>query len=300
MTRIAPVVVPLVVLLSCCATPPPPLGRNPEFFPYENSRQHTAGGRLIHYRTWGAASSSRGAILLVHGLGGSTYSYREIAPRLADQGYFVVAVDVPGFGYSTRDRRTSFESDTLIDDLWHLLDRTGRRTDWSLVGHSMGARTVTAMADRYGDRTARLVLIDPAFDIGGPFAFLVRIPPGRWILRWRLESRILTYDGVRELLAAAYGRSPTDAEVRSHLEPLLIDGTVPALAALARNTGRFRLRPKSHPTLTIWGAADPYVDVSPLADAENVVIEGAAHCPMETHPEAALSALIRFLEANDN
>lgn len=300
MTRIAPAVLPLVLLFSCCTTPPPPFGRNPQFFPFENSRLYAAGDRLIHYRTWGSVSSARGSVLLVHGLGGSTYSYREIAPRLADLGYYVVAADVPGFGYSTRDRSTSFQSQELVEGLWRLLESTGRPAGWTLIGHSLGARTVTAMADRRRERTTRLVLISPAFELGGPFAFLARVPPGRWILRWRLEARILTYEGVEELVTAAYGRAPTDAEVRNHLEPLLLEGTLDALAFLARNTGRFRLRPEYHPTLVVWGGEDPYVEASPLADSENVIIEETAHCPMETHPNETLSALEQFLEVDDS
>lgn len=303
--------IPFVLILYACATPPPPLGESREFFPFENSRLHQVDGYLLHYRVWTAASRSKGAAFLVHGLGGSTYSYRELAPALAASGYDVVAVDIPGFGYSSRGRIASFESERIVGMLWDLADHVGIGMDggYSLIGHSMGSRTVIAMATQRPNHVDSLVLVNPAFDLGGPLRFVVRVPPGNWILMRYLERTVLTYDGIKQYLETAYGRRATDEEIRNHLEPLLIDGTVRSLGALVRTSGRFRYKdrmaagPPAKKVLLLWGTDDPHI---PVSEADAVLselpgsrlrtIDGAHHCPVETHPNQSLEVILRFLD----
>ncbi len=55
------------------------------------------GGQLVHVEMAGAGPP----LVLVHGFGGSTYSWRRVMPRLAES-FRVVAVDLSGFGYTQR------------------------------------------------------------------------------------------------------------------------------------------------------------------------------------------------------
>ncbi|MBS3987719.1 MAG: hypothetical protein KGZ38_07145, partial [Erysipelothrix sp.] len=73
--------------------------------PFENSLTlNSSQGVMIHTRVYENTQPLIGQIMLVHGLGGSTFSYEENAPFLADLGYFVVTVDLPAFGFSSRER----------------------------------------------------------------------------------------------------------------------------------------------------------------------------------------------------
>ena len=63
-----------------------------------------------------------------------------------------------------------------------------------------------------------------------------------------------------------------------------------------------KLTAYSGPTLAIWGAEDSWVPVSEmdriatyLPQLERFVIEGAGHCPNETHVEGFNERMIDFL-----
>lgn len=61
-------------------------------------------GMLIHYECAGEGIP----IVLIHGFGGSTYSWRFNLEPLAKAGYRVCALDLPGFGYSERTTKPVF------------------------------------------------------------------------------------------------------------------------------------------------------------------------------------------------
>jgi hypothetical protein len=55
---------------------------------FDNSAFLMVDGVKLHYRIWQTSSDIRlGNILLIHGLGGSTFSWRLAASELADSGY---------------------------------------------------------------------------------------------------------------------------------------------------------------------------------------------------------------------
>jgi Predicted hydrolases or acyltransferases (alpha/beta hydrolase superfamily) len=72
--------------------------------PYRTVRQMVpaerfveVGGQAVHVEQWGRGD----ALVLLHGFGGSTYSWRLVGPELG-RGFRVVAVDLNGFGWTER------------------------------------------------------------------------------------------------------------------------------------------------------------------------------------------------------
>lgn len=63
----------------------------------EHSRFVTAGGLRWHVQRLGPAGAP--VVLLVHGTGAATHSWRGVAPRLAEH-FDVVAMDLPGHGFT--------------------------------------------------------------------------------------------------------------------------------------------------------------------------------------------------------
>lgn len=279
--------------------------------PFENSLQVEAGGVRVHAQAWPEASDARPgrcAFLLIHGFAGSTFSWRHLAPRLAERGHPVLAIDLPGFGYSER-RLWDLEDGEAI---WQILERTRPGSRWCLIGHSMGARIAAAVASRHPERVDAVVYLGggPLARGGAPgwrqrlFAGLVRLPP---VQRWAtvIADRTQFNPGrFAVLLESAYGRTPTAAEVDGYLAPMQVAGTVPAV--LARMTrARAAVDEASIarlPTLLLWGAVDTWV---PPRVAERtrermpgflrVEIAGAGHNPMETHPAETWRALEGWL-----
>ena len=138
----------LMILLSVFSqtllAKPVPLTENPLVF--NNSRYVSIDNVRLHVRDWPVNNRANGSILcpvlLVHGFAGSTFSFRELAPALAKAGHPVLAVDLPGYGYS---QRSAFNG-KAPDGLWQLLEQEKPGESWCLLGHSMGAKLVGQMA----------------------------------------------------------------------------------------------------------------------------------------------------------
>lgn len=62
-------------------------------------------------------------VLLVHGIGFSLYSMRNVYNSLVERGYRVIAVDLPGCGYSIADPRIRLTPEEIADTLHKLLEK---------------------------------------------------------------------------------------------------------------------------------------------------------------------------------
>lgn len=87
-------------------------------------RYATIAGRRLFYREAGSAGAS--AIVLLHGFPASSYMFRDLITRLADD-YHVIAPDHLGFGYSDMPLVTEFDYtfDNLAELTQGLLDDLG-------------------------------------------------------------------------------------------------------------------------------------------------------------------------------
>lgn len=292
----------LILLLLFIVTPylvPLPKAAVPAGKPFDNSRFEIFDGFSLHYRVW-TPKKIRGKILLVHGLAGSTFSFRYNFGPLVNAGYLVVAADLPGFGYSDRRRGFNHAQENRAKLLWQLLDRMDAQypnpLKWTLVGHSMGAGAVTAMALADKERPDLLVYVDGAvLPNGRERANLLGLPPlSRW---FEVVGRygLLSEKQIRGFLESAYGRPVSGEELSGYLEPLKLPGTESAFVDMINTTTQLeadRLRDTDIPAFGIWGAGDTWVPVDQayklkglIPGFELKIIQNAGHCPMETHPE---------------
>lgn len=282
---------------------------------FPESSELLLDGVRLHYRVWHPDGPPQGSVLLVHGLGGSTFSWRYTAPHLAAQGYTAVAVDLPGFGYSDRSRGLDHSQQNRSRLLWKLVDHldseraTTSEPAWHLVGHSMGGGTITAMAHSRPEYTRSLVYAAGSVFRQPPATagFLFRIPVISSLLAHLARFFLLTEGRIADTLESAYGRTPTQDEVAGYWEPLRLPGTETALLDITTSQGEpvdVLLSGIDTPALLIWGAEDSWVPLSEGEQLEKVlpqarleVIEGSGHCPMETHPETFNQLLTDFLAA---
>lgn len=63
--------------------------------PFSNSAFDQVNNVSFHYRVFEPMGTPKAKLLLLHGLGGSTFSFEEAAPKLSQQGILVLAVDLP-------------------------------------------------------------------------------------------------------------------------------------------------------------------------------------------------------------
>lgn len=284
---------------------------------FRESTYLNVDGVTLHFRQWTPpAAAIQGKVLLVHGLGGSTFSWRNNTDYLAENGYLVIAVDLPGFGYSDRNPAVDHSQKERSSLLWALLDHIDQELDqntgdrgWILVGHSMGGGTVSAMTMDKPARTRGLVLVDGAvFDRDANTAgTLVLYPPLQQWIKIFFDRRITDEDRFADYLASAYGREPSESEVDGYLAPLKIDGTADSIIELvktAKNEPIGNLKNSGVPIVAIWGEDDTWIPLAQakaiidmLPETELVIIKGAAHCPMETHDQVFNDQLLQFIRS---
>lgn len=286
-----------------CANPASNTDSQPVF---NNSRYVLVDDVRLHVRDWGDKNSTSCPVLLVHGFAGSTFSFRELAPALAKAGHRVMAIDLPGYGYSERNAFTG----TAADALWQLLEQEKPGQSWCLLGHSMGAKLVGQMAALKPGRVQAI-----AYSNGSPLVSSERRK--KWFsspgfvrsaaIRW-IEKHYLNEKKFIEILGTAYARPASREEAIGYLKPLLIPGTVTAaFSGYAKKWSDDTRASQINniPSLIVWGSKDTWVkpDVGQtlarnIPSAKFVMVSGAGHCPIETHFEKVLPLVIEKFSAN--
>ncbi len=113
--------------------------------PFADSRFFSRGDYRLHYRVVPAEGTCKGRVLMVHGFLCSTYAWRNFAPEMAARGYECVLVDLPDFGYSTRET-TDTQTIPREELLSSLMQSIAPTEEWILAGHSMGGGVCVNLA----------------------------------------------------------------------------------------------------------------------------------------------------------
>ena len=309
----------LILLVGPFLVPIPPLDDTvtPRELADEDSRFATVNGIEVHYKEQG---SGEDAIVLLHGFGASSFSWREVTTALSADGR-VVAFDRPSAGLTQRlmpnewnpadyAGGSPYSPEAQADLTVALLDELGIEHA-VLVGHSAGGSVAMLTALKYPERVEALVLVDPAiYTEGGPPAFLYPLlktpqmrrlgplvgralggPAGERILKlaWHDPSRIT--DEIRE----GY-RLPLRAE---NWDRALWELTV---ARRPLDLGE-RLDELTVPVLVVSGDDDRIVPTEEsrrlaeeITGADFALIKDAGHVPHEEQPAAFLEAIGTLLE----
>ncbi|APX14182.1 alpha/beta fold hydrolase BchO [Tateyamaria omphalii] len=84
-------------------------------------------------------------VLMLHGAGGSTHSYRDLIPTLAGS-FRVIALDLPGHGFTQLGARHRCGLDAMAQDVQRLCDQEGWAPD-AIIGHSAGGAVALRLAE---------------------------------------------------------------------------------------------------------------------------------------------------------
>lgn len=267
-----------------------------------------AGDTRIYYQK---AGSGDVPIVLVHGFGASSFSWRNNLNPLADAGFAVYAPDMRGFGLSDKGWDKSMAQDAQADRLKAFMDAEG--IDRAvLAGNSMGGGIVTNFALRYPNRVRGLVLVDPAIYGGmnsGLASILISLPG---IQRWgqHLVRFILANDdrNASTIKSAWFDGSLVTSDVLSgYRRALHTPNWDIGLLALLRDGMSNDLGPRLKnlhvPTLIVWGEHDTWISPenapklkTDIAGSKLVIIPNAGHVPHEEKPEEFNGLVIDFVK----
>ncbi len=98
-----------------------------------------AGGLTWHVQRMGDGP----VVLLIHGTGASTHSWRDLAPRLAEH-FTVIAPDLPGHAFTDRPTSRNLSLTNMARLVCKLVEALDVRPD-IVVGHSAGAAVALRM-----------------------------------------------------------------------------------------------------------------------------------------------------------
>jgi len=132
---------------------------------------------VIHPRDWYVEIEGQGPdLVLLHGLGASSFSWRHNRARLARH-FRVITPDLPGHGRSPAPLDADYRAEALVRGVVDFLDWQGLDTV-ALGGNSLGGGLSLVLAREHPARVSALVLLAPAAAMTRiPYAFLpLRLP----------------------------------------------------------------------------------------------------------------------------
>ena len=266
-------------------------------------------GINVHY----VQAGSGPVVLLVHGVGASLVTWRSNIAPLADAGFAVVALDLPGHGDSDKPKNIDYDPIAAVRFIAHFLDAL-EVNHASVVGNSGGGLIAASFALEYPERTDRLVLVAPgglAQDLS-LFLRLLSVPIvgeiiyNPWMHNTVGMSKQLFYspgsfpqDVLKELDRVQSMPGATRAALRS------IRSSIDYRGMMDRQLVVHRLDSLTAPLLTVWGENDQLIPVSHLQAVRNVVPHGlvrtfpeCGHWPQMEKAGEFNPLVIKFLEGS--
>jgi magnesium chelatase accessory protein len=272
-----------------------------------------AQSRALHVRPhlWHVQELGAGPlVMLLHGAGGATHSWRGLAPRLAGN-FRLVMPDLPGQGFTRLGDRSRCGLDAMAADLAALAADQGWRPA-ALIGHSAGGALALRLAE---------ILPDPPHAVAGINAALGSFDGLQGVLFPALARLLALNPLVPSLFARLAGG---EAQVRRLLEatgsrvdaegvrlygrlvgdPAHVDGTLAMMAQWQLEPLLSRLPGLDLPVLFLTGGADRAVPpavsraaAARMPQAEVVEIAGLGHLMHEEAAETVAGVLMSFLKS---
>jgi pimeloyl-ACP methyl ester carboxylesterase len=267
-------------------------------------------GRQVYVEQQGAGET----VVLLHGFGESSWSWRKVMPELA-RSFRVVAPDLNGFGWTERPHDPG--SYTLEGQERLVLGVLGALgvARAQFVGHSYGGSLTLFLASRHAGLVRTMVLIDsaaPTYSEDRRSRVAAIRTLDSLFVRLALTPRRVR----RSLLASVYDPALVTPElVRAYLERFRVQGEDDAYYGLTARLRRpaaagaaspaaagVELEKLTLPALVVWGAEDRLIRVEAgrqsarrLPAGEFVTIPRCGHLPMEERPAELLALMVPFL-----
>jgi len=265
-----------------------------------SSKTITVGSHDIYYLEGGKGET----VLLLHGFSADKGNWTRFSKYLTPE-YHVVALDLPGFGESTKIESESYTIADQVERVDSLVAALGLES-FHLAGSSMGGSISGKYAVSFPGKVISLGL----FNSGGIGAcpekseFLRRLEEGENALRVEEPE---DFDRVLEMVFVKTPWIPKP--IKKHLAAQAISSRdfndkilreiMEEKFDLRSELPRIRVK-----TLILWGDKDRLTDVSctkvlekGLPNSTTVVMDNCGHLPMVERPEEAASHYLAFLKS---
>lgn len=255
-------------------------------------------------------------LLLIHGMAGSSQTWRAILPQLAKK-YRVIAPDLLGHGQSSKPR-TDYSLGAFAVGLRDLLDELGVESA-TVVGQSLGGGVAMQFLYQHPDYCRRLVLISSG-GLGPDVGLILRLlaaPGAEFVMPVIAPSPVLRAgNAVKSWLSSAGLRSPRGAEMWSAYSSFGDSETRQAFLRTLRSVvdyrgqavsalNRLNLR-EGLPILAIWGEEDniipvdhAYAALEARPDCRLEILPGVGHFAQVEAPDKVIELLDEFISTTE-
>jgi pimeloyl-ACP methyl ester carboxylesterase len=274
-----------------------------------------ADGVKVFYRAAGDPSAP--VVLLLHGFPTSSFMFRELIPRLADQ-FRVIAPDLPGFGFTEvpEERKYTYSFDALARTIEAFTDALGLNR-YAIYVFDYGAPTGFRLAMAHPERVTAIVSQNGnAYEAGlgdawGPIRKYWAEPTAA--NREVIRENVLTLEGTRWQYTHGVANADSVAPESYTLDVALLerkgnkDIQLDLFLDYASNVKLYPkfqeyFRKSQPPLLAIWGKNDPFfIPAGAEAykkDLPNAKVQflDTGHFATETHVVEIVAAIKKFLE----
>lgn len=256
-------------------------------------------GERVHVVERGATGPR---LLLVHGYASHALAWRAVMDRL-DGRFRMAAVDMPGFGWSSRVPTRPLTGEAYGERLASILDALG----WPrahVAGLSWGGGLAQRLAAAHPDRVDRLALVAT---VDASRTLWLGTGGLRLAIRFPRLARLVAARALGE--AARNSGVPARELARGYVDPLQLPGTAAFLARFVaehRTSVHLDLSRIAAPTLVIGALADQVIDpavtrsvAERIRGARYEGIPGARHAVASEAPDLVASLIADFLAAGD-
>jgi len=279
--------------------------------PLQHVRIH---GHDVGFRRAGKGNPER--VLLIHGLAGSSKTWDDVIPSLAEH-YDVIAPDLLGHGESAKPTG-DYSLGAFASGLRDLLAILGVPSV-TIVGHSFGGGVAMQLAYQHPELVDRLVLVASG-GLGREVSWLLRlltVPGAEYLMPlWFPKPLVDRATGVGQALGRRNIRSPRLGEFWRAYSSLAgaqnrrafvrtMRGVIEPGGQTVNAHDRLYLAARV-PTLIVWGDRDGVIPIAHGEEAheridrsELVILEGVGHFPHVEAPEVFVDALVQFLGSTE-
>ncbi|MEV4618578.1 alpha/beta hydrolase [Asanoa sp. NPDC049573] len=282
-------------------------------------------GEQIFVRDTPATRSDAEPALYVHGLGGSSHNWTDLADLLSDR-LHGQAVDLPGFGRSDPTKQYTIKA--FADRMIRFIE-VGGRGPVHLFGNSLGGAVVVRVAGLRPDLVRTLTLVSPAMpfldprrSLQGPVVPLLALPRADRVAAWMM-GRLAPEEMAEQVIAACFNDVTRVSEQRRReaIEEIKVryeathyaDAYVRSLRGLVSSFLRAYLPGANSmwkiaaqitaPTLVIGGRQDRLVDIrvapqvaKAIPDSRLLILDGVGHVAQMEVPRIVARGVAALLD----
>lgn len=251
-------------------------------------------GIKINYQLTGAEKNP--PLLLIHDMFSSSQDFSEVTAPLS-QKYRVIALDLPGFGLSSKNNNINYSRKNLAVICNQFMAALGYKK-YSVLGHSTGGEVALNLSLQFKDNIEKLILVDSAGLLEPQKN--INLPP--WLIKELTINYYSEFLNQVRSFNSLININFDAAQKNLYYNRMLSPDTLKAIYS-TDDSGSIKgnLKDIKTPTLIIWGGKDKIIPISNGYELNNVlpsstliIFENSGHNPFVEAKDMFVKEVLKF------